>query len=151
MYLHRYKISSTFLQIQFFFYLWGGLFTNFDSFIPMVYKKGLLISLISRYFNFALPMYFSILKWKNSRERSLWMVILQHLWIVVSNNLLIKCITLENSSYLLALYIFLSSFHWSSWFENSITTSEISFFFLSTYFLTCRVSSFFPSFQLLSI
>ena len=28
-----------------------GLFTNFDSFIPMLYKKGLLFSLISRYFN----------------------------------------------------------------------------------------------------
>ena len=28
-----------------------GLFTNFDSFIPMMYKKGLLLSLISRYFN----------------------------------------------------------------------------------------------------
>jgi hypothetical protein len=28
-----------------------GLFTNFDSFIPMTYKKGLLLSLISRYFN----------------------------------------------------------------------------------------------------
>ena len=40
-------------------------------------------------------MYFSILKWKNSRKLSLLMVILQHLWIVVSNNFLIKCITLE--------------------------------------------------------
>jgi hypothetical protein len=28
-----------------------GLFTNFDSFIPMLYKKGLLFSLISRYLN----------------------------------------------------------------------------------------------------
>ena len=28
-----------------------GLFTNFDSFIPMLYKKGLLFSVISRYFN----------------------------------------------------------------------------------------------------
>jgi hypothetical protein len=28
-----------------------GLFTNFDSFIPMLYKEGLLFSLISRYFN----------------------------------------------------------------------------------------------------
>ena len=28
-----------------------GLFTNFNSFIPMTYKKGLLLSLISRYFN----------------------------------------------------------------------------------------------------
>ena len=28
-----------------------GLFTNFDSFIPMMNKKGLLFSLISRYFN----------------------------------------------------------------------------------------------------
>ena len=27
-----------------------GLFTNFNSFIPMTYKKGLLLSLISRYF-----------------------------------------------------------------------------------------------------
>ena len=38
---------------------------------------------------------FSILKWKNSRKRSLLMVILQHLLIVVSNHFLIKCITLE--------------------------------------------------------
>ena len=44
---------------------------------------------------FALLMYFSILKWKNSRKRSLLMVILQHLLIVVSNHFLIKCITLE--------------------------------------------------------
>ena len=29
-----------------------GLFTNFNSFIPMTYKKGLLLSLISRYFNY---------------------------------------------------------------------------------------------------
>ena len=28
-----------------------GLFTNFNSFIPMTYKKGLFLSLISRYFN----------------------------------------------------------------------------------------------------
>ena len=28
-----------------------GSFTNFDSFIPMMYKKGLLFSLIPRYFN----------------------------------------------------------------------------------------------------
>ena len=28
-----------------------GLFTNFDSFILMLYKKGLIFSLISRYFN----------------------------------------------------------------------------------------------------
>ena len=28
-----------------------GLFTNFNSFIPMTYKKGLLLSLISRYFS----------------------------------------------------------------------------------------------------
>ena len=28
-----------------------GLFTNFNSFIPMTYKKGLLVSLISRYFS----------------------------------------------------------------------------------------------------
>ena len=28
-----------------------GPFTNFNSFIPMTYKKGLLLSLISRYFN----------------------------------------------------------------------------------------------------
>ena len=44
-------------------------------------------------------------------------------------------------------YIFLSSFHWSSWFANSITTSEIYFFCLSTYFLTCDLSSFSPSFN----
>jgi hypothetical protein len=99
---------------------------------------------------FARLMYFSILKWKNSRKRYLLMVILQHLWIVVSNHFLIKCIILE-IKFILArkrLYI-LSSFHWSSWFANSITTSEIYFFCLSTYFLTCRLSSFFPSFQFL--
>ena len=61
---------------------------------------------------FALLMYFSILKWKNSRKRSLLMVILQHLWIVVSNNFLIKCITLE-IKFILALkrlniFVFLS-------------------------------------------
>ena len=36
-----------------------GSFTNFDSFIPMMYKKGLLFSLISRYFNIACPSYIS--------------------------------------------------------------------------------------------
>ena len=43
---------------------------------------------------FALLMYFSTRKWKNSRKPSLLMVILQHLWIVVSNHFLIKCIIL---------------------------------------------------------
>ena len=38
----------------------------------------------------------------------------------------------------------MSSFHWSSWFANSITTSEISFFCLPTHFFTCRLSNFFP-------
>ena len=77
------------------------------------------------------------------------MVILQHLWIVVSNHFLIKCIILV-IKFILARksHIFLSSFHWSSWFANSITTSEISFFCISTYFITCRLSSFFPFFHL---
>jgi hypothetical protein len=118
-----------------------GLFTNFDSFIPMLYKKGLLFSLISRYFKICSSYVF------------FHSVILQHLWIVnVSNHFLIKCIILV-IKFILArktLYIFVS-FHWSSWFANSITTSEIYFFCLSTHFFTCRLSSFFPSFQFLSI
>ena len=78
-----------------------GLFTNFDSFIPMLY----LFLVIS---TFARLMYFPILKWKNSRKRSLLTVILQQLWIVVSNHFLIKSIILE-IKFILAkkrLYIF---------------------------------------------
>jgi hypothetical protein len=72
-----------------------GLFTNFDSFIPMLYKKGLLFSLISRYFNICSSyVFFHSRKWKNSRKPSPLMVILQHLWIVVSNRFLTKCIIL---------------------------------------------------------
>ena len=57
---------------------------------------------------FARLMYFPILKWKNSRKRSLLTVILQQLWIVVSNHFLIKSIILE-IKFILAkkrLYIF---------------------------------------------
>ena len=57
---------------------------------------------------FAHPTHFSIPKWRNSKKRSLVMVILQLLWIDVSNHFLIKCIILK-SKFTLArkrLYIF---------------------------------------------
>ena len=90
---------------------------------------------------FALLMYFSILKWKNSRKRSLLMVILQLLLIVVSNHFLIKCITLE-IKFILALkrlyiFVFLSLVIMVCKFDHNFR----NFFLLLIHIFPC-VSSF---------
>ena len=94
---------------------------------------------------FALLMYFSILKWKNSGKRSLLMVILQHLLIVVSNHFLIKCITLE-IKFILALkrlyiFVFLSLVIMVCKFDHNFR----NFFLLLIHkFPSFRLSNFFP-------
>ena len=127
-----------------------GLFTN-DSFTVLfqcctrkVYFSHLSLIIST----FALLMYFSTRKWKNSRKPSLLMVILQHLWIVVSNHFLIKCIILVIKFILarkrLYIFVFLSLVIMVCKFDHN-------FLSLSTHFFTCHLLSFFPSFQFLSI
>ena len=91
-------------------------------------------------------MYFSILKWKNSRKLPLLMVILQHLLIVVSNHFLIKCITLEIKFILalkrLCIFVFLSLVIMVCKFDHN---------FRNFFLLPIHIFPYVSSFVLLSI
>ena len=82
---------------------------------------------------FAPPMPFSILKWKNSRKPFHLMVILQHLWIVVSNHFLTKFIILEIKFILarkrLYIFVFLSLVIMACKFDHNFK----NFFLLPTH------------------
>ena len=98
---------------------------------------------------FALLMYFSTRKWKNSRKPSLLMVILQHLWIVVSNHFLIKCMILMIKLILarkrLYIFVFLSLVIMVCKFDHNFRNFSLlpihTFLYVSSFVL---LSNFFP-------
>jgi heme exporter protein D len=71
-----------------------GLFTTFDSFITVLYKKCLLFSLISRYFNICSSNVFFHSEMEKFKETFSLNGYPAHLWIVVSNHFLITLIIL---------------------------------------------------------
>ena len=75
-----------------------GLFTNFDSFIPMMYKKVCFSFLYLVISIFVLLTYLSSLKWKIVRKPFLPMVILKHLQIVALRHFLTGFITPKTRS-----------------------------------------------------
>ena len=95
-------------------------------------------------------MYFSTRKWKNSRKASLLMVILQHLWMVVSNHFLIKCIILVIKFILarkrLYIFVFLSLVIMVCKFDHNFRNFFLlpihTFLYVSSFVL---LSNFFPS------
>ena len=119
-----------------------GLFTNFNSFIPMTYKKGLLLSLISRYF--------SICSSYQSFHCEL-----QNLKQVFSRNgypisLIDNCIRLLSTKYFRLNHLFIPalknsflshSIHWSTWFTNTHTTLQITLICLPTYLFAGMVEN----------
>ena len=120
----------------------------------MLYKKGLLFSLISCYFNICSSyvfFHFEMEKFNKTFSLNGYPATLVDSCIKSFLDKMYNSRDKVHTCSKKVIYFCLPFTGHHAGFSNSITTSEISFFCLSIYFLTCCLSSFFPSFQLLSI
>ena len=112
-----------------------GLFTDFNSFIPMTCNKGLLLSLNLRQFNICFSYQYFHCEHENLNQYFL-------VTVIQSPLLITALLGLFSTKYFRLSHLFipalkgsflLHSFHWSTWFKNTHTALQISFICLPTY------------------
>ena len=122
-----------------------GLFTNFNSFIPMTYKKGLLLSLISRYFTICSSYQSFHCELQNFKQI---FSLNGYPTSLIDNCIRTFASELSSTKYSRLNHLFIPalkrffSFHRPTWFTNTHTTSQITFKSLPTYFYSFCLSSY---------